>query len=93
LARHHRAVPRISAFYGIVITMYWRDHPPPHFHAAYAGQVAEIDIASLEVLDGCFRHEPFASSGNGATSTGTSSGTTGLARERTKRFCRSTRLP
>ena len=45
-------MPRISAFYGIVITMYWRDHPPPHFHAAYGGQVAEIDIASLEVLDG-----------------------------------------
>jgi hypothetical protein len=45
-------VPRISAFYGIVITMYWRDHPPPHFHATYAGQVAEIQIESLEVLDG-----------------------------------------
>jgi hypothetical protein len=46
------AVPRISAFYGIVITMYWRDHPPPHFHAMYAGSVAEIEIASLTVLDG-----------------------------------------
>ena len=33
-------VPRISAFYGILITMYWLDHPPPHFHAAYAGHVA-----------------------------------------------------
>jgi hypothetical protein len=32
--------------------MYWRDHPPPHFHATYAGQVAEIQIESLEVLDG-----------------------------------------
>jgi hypothetical protein len=32
--------------------MYWRDHPPPHFHAAYAGNVAEIDIGSGEVLDG-----------------------------------------
>jgi len=28
-----RAVPRISAFYGIVIAMYYRDHAPPHFHA------------------------------------------------------------
>jgi hypothetical protein len=45
-------VPRISAFYGIVITMYWRDHPPAHFHATYAGQVAEVEIESLEVLDG-----------------------------------------
>jgi hypothetical protein len=45
-------MPRISAFYGIVITMYWRDHPPAHFHAAYAGDVAEIEIESLELLDG-----------------------------------------
>jgi hypothetical protein len=45
-------VPRISAFYGIVVTMYWRDHPPPHFHAAYGGQVAEIAIDTLEVIDG-----------------------------------------
>lgn len=40
-------VPRISAFYGILITMYWLDHPPPHFHAAYAGRVAQIEIESL----------------------------------------------
>jgi hypothetical protein len=46
------AVPRISAFYGIVITMYWRDHPPPHFHATYAGHVVEIEVESLDVLDG-----------------------------------------
>jgi hypothetical protein len=32
--------------------MYWRDHPPPHFHAAYAGDVAEIDIETLEMIDG-----------------------------------------
>jgi hypothetical protein len=45
-------VPRISAFYGILITMYWLDHPPPHFHAAYAGRVAQIEIDSLAVIDG-----------------------------------------
>ncbi|MBA3306814.1 MAG: DUF4160 domain-containing protein [Thermoleophilaceae bacterium] len=45
-------MPRISAFYGIVITMYWRDHPPAHFHSSYAGQVAKIEIESLELLDG-----------------------------------------
>jgi hypothetical protein len=48
----NRSVPRISAFYGIVVTMYWRDHPPPHFHAAYSGDVAEIAIDTLEVIDG-----------------------------------------
>lgn len=45
-------MPRISAFYGIVITMYWRDHPPAHFHASYAGHVAEIEVDSLELLNG-----------------------------------------
>jgi hypothetical protein len=38
-ARHRElyieAVPRISAFYGIVIWMYRPDHPPPQFHVQY----------------------------------------------------------
>ena len=29
-------MPTLSAFYGIVIQMFWQDHPPPHFHALYA---------------------------------------------------------
>lgn len=45
-------MPRISEFYGIVITMYWRDDPPPHLHAAYSGDVAEIEIESGRVIDG-----------------------------------------
>ena len=47
-------MPRISAFYGIVITMYFRDHPPPHFHARYGEHVAEIAIAidTLAPIDG-----------------------------------------
>jgi hypothetical protein len=45
-------VPRISAFYGIVIGMYFRDHPPPHFHARYAGEEAIIEIATGEVIAG-----------------------------------------
>ncbi len=28
-------MPEISRFLGIVIRMYYRDHRPPHFHAAY----------------------------------------------------------
>jgi hypothetical protein len=32
--------------------MYFRDHPPPHFHAAYAGHVAQIDIETLGIIDG-----------------------------------------
>jgi hypothetical protein len=45
-------MPRISSFYGIVITMYFRDHPPPHFHAAYAGREAQIEIATGATLRG-----------------------------------------
>ena len=37
-------MPEISRFYGIVITMYWNDHNPPHFHARYGEWITEIDI-------------------------------------------------
>jgi hypothetical protein len=45
-------MPEISRFYGIVIQMYYADHPPPHFHARYGGDVAKIDIDALSVIDG-----------------------------------------
>ncbi len=45
-------MPRVSAFYGIVIEMYYGDHPPPHFHARYAGEAAKIEIANGEVVAG-----------------------------------------
>jgi Domain of unknown function (DUF4160) len=45
-------VPRISEFYGIVIEMYFADHPPPHFHARYGGDEATIVIATGDVLAG-----------------------------------------
>jgi hypothetical protein len=45
-------MPEISRFYGIVIQMYFGDHPPPHFHARYAGHSAKINIESLSVIDG-----------------------------------------
>lgn len=46
-------MPRISSFYGIVITMYWRerDHPVPHFHASYAGQAVSMSVDG-EILGG-----------------------------------------
>ncbi len=31
-------MPTISAFFGIVIRMFYREHEPPHFHAEYQGQ-------------------------------------------------------
>ncbi len=45
-------MPRISAFYGIVIWMYRPDHPPPHFHAQYGEHVAQIELDSLRILNG-----------------------------------------
>jgi hypothetical protein len=45
-------MPRISAFYGIVIAMYFGDHPPPHFHARYGEHEAQIAIATGQVLQG-----------------------------------------
>ena len=42
--RYGRDVPRVSAFYGVVIYMYWneRDHPVAHFHAYHAGRRASV---------------------------------------------------
>jgi len=45
-------VPTISAFYGILIRMYFNDHPPPHFHARYGEFEATIDISTLTVMEG-----------------------------------------
>jgi len=45
-------VPELCRFYGVVIRLYFDDHPPPHFHAEYGGQAAVIDIATLAVLAG-----------------------------------------
>jgi hypothetical protein len=42
-------VPRISAFYGIVITMHYREHARPHFRAVYAEHEATIVIATFSV--------------------------------------------
>lgn len=32
--------------------MYFRDHPPPHFHAQYGDAEAEINIETLEIIAG-----------------------------------------
>ncbi|WP_013324371.1 DUF4160 domain-containing protein [Gloeothece verrucosa] len=45
-------MPEISRFLGIIITMYYNDHPPPHFHVRYNQQKALIDLENLSVLEG-----------------------------------------
>jgi len=45
-------MPTISAFYGILIRMFFNDHPPPHFHARYGEFEAAVAIETLEVMEG-----------------------------------------
>ncbi len=45
-------MPRISEFYGIVVTMYSADQAPPHFHARYGEYEAQIAIDTGTPLAG-----------------------------------------
>jgi hypothetical protein len=45
-------MPTICVFFGIVIRMYFDDHPPPHFHAYYGDDSAIIENDSLGVREG-----------------------------------------
>ena len=40
-------MPEICRFYGIVIQIYYGDHPPAHFHAVYGEEVAKIAIETF----------------------------------------------
>ena len=46
-------MPIISRFLGIIITMYWDDHTPPHFHAKYGDYEIAVSILS-GVVEGKF---------------------------------------
>ena len=47
-------MPVLSRFYGIIIRMYFQqsEHNPPHIHAVYGEDVAEIDIQTRQILEG-----------------------------------------
>jgi hypothetical protein len=45
-------MPEISRFYGLIITLYVNEHNPPHFHVRYAEYLAEVDIRTLEIING-----------------------------------------
>lgn len=45
-------MPELCRFYGIIIRMFWEDHPPPHFHAVYGNNEALIDIWTAEIIAG-----------------------------------------
>lgn len=48
-------MPRISAFYGIVVFMFFDDHNPPHYHAHAAEREIVVRIADGSVLRGGLR--------------------------------------
>lgn len=45
-------MPEISRFFGIVVYMYFGEHNPPHFHVKYNDYRAQIDIETLEIIEG-----------------------------------------
>lgn len=47
-------MPEISRFFGIVVRMFYDDHPPPHVHAEYQGYRAKVDFEG-NVLAGDLR--------------------------------------
>ncbi len=42
-------MPIISSFYGITISMNWKEHNPPHFHARYNENKARIDLVKDKI--------------------------------------------
>jgi hypothetical protein len=46
-------MPEITRFLGIIISMYFSEHNPPHFHIQYNDYRATMDINSLNILSGC----------------------------------------
>jgi hypothetical protein len=45
-------MPEISRFLGIVISMHFNDHAPPHFQAKYGDDVASFSIHDLMITEG-----------------------------------------
>jgi len=45
-------MPEISRFFGMIVTMYYNDHAPPHFHVRYASDKALIAIRQPALIEG-----------------------------------------
>ena len=46
-------MPTLSMFYGIIISMYYDDHNPPHIHAHYQDDEAVFDFDG-NIIKGSF---------------------------------------
>lgn len=49
-------MPEISRFFGVIIRMYFDEHEPPHFHAIYSGEEAQVGIDPIHLLRGGLPH-------------------------------------
>jgi hypothetical protein len=45
-------MPEVTRFYGIVVKLFFGDHPPPHFHVVYSEYNALFNIETLEMIEG-----------------------------------------
>lgn len=45
-------MPEICRFYGILVRMYFDDHPPPHVHVHYGEFELVLQLDTLQVLRG-----------------------------------------
>ena len=45
-------MPEICRFLGIIISMYFEEHNPPHFHVQYNEYRATMEISSLNISGG-----------------------------------------
>ena len=45
-------MPELSRFFGVVISMHYNEHAPPHFHARYGAEKATVGVRELTILDG-----------------------------------------
>jgi hypothetical protein len=52
-------MPEISRFFGIIITMYYNDHAPPHFHIRYGQHKALVAIETQAVIQGSLSNRAF----------------------------------
>src|SRR5258707_14655370 len=48
-------MPTISIFDGIKISMFYREHQPPHFHAERGDEEAEVSIDPIMILEENYR--------------------------------------
>jgi len=45
-------MPQISRFFGIIISMFYNEHLPPHFHVNYGDYNSEVSIKDLSIIEG-----------------------------------------